>query len=546
MKKKISATDCTAMFDDRFQSLTMKELGIELKHFSVGTAPETPSFLVNQDELKQKIIEKFCTFFDTTKAQGLEIIFLKSNYGNGKSHFIRTIYTFLTEYENVITRKISLKQEETDLKKKILESISQKVLKACAAFFINSVQDDAFSDEQAAILIAVEEKYSIDATLARLLYEAAKSDNITSQVQAMAILKGNYLPDYLKTFGIKKQELNSEFYNNVIVLVSKYLREIDYYLVIVFDEYEHVFSWKNEKFRKNLYADIKHFTDHIATFGNMFFIFAESDSVDNQSESSDDPAFKSRKANMTYQIADISSETEVEKLFQKIRKRYETYYEVSFEAEIDTIIRLVYEDPMIKEKTNYRGYTQAIMRVLDQFRNSSYKETIEKKNKDIINKSSNPAQTEKNSESAQEKYTKWKRATSISKKTMLCEIIEEMISASDETILSKSKKQGIYVTQAGESQCKYFVVATENPNERDFERRLNTLNSDILNKDEKIFILYPAFEGYIALNNRVTSIFYNDSTVNEAFQITYGNDTKETNVETYISLLDVRSNNAKD
>ena len=29
MKKKISANDCKAMFNDKFSSLTMKELGIE-------------------------------------------------------------------------------------------------------------------------------------------------------------------------------------------------------------------------------------------------------------------------------------------------------------------------------------------------------------------------------------------------------------------------------------------------------------------------------------------------------------------------------------
>lgn len=128
------------------------------------------------------------------------------------------------------------------------------------------------------------------------------------------------------------------------------MKEIDYFLVIVFDEYEHVFSWKSEKYRKNLYEDIKLFTDNLATFGNMFFVFAESDSVDNESESSDDPAFKSRKANLTYQIADISSETEVEKLFRMILKRYEKYYEVSFEAYTDDILQMIYDDPLIREK----------------------------------------------------------------------------------------------------------------------------------------------------------------------------------------------------
>ena len=117
----------------------------------------------------------------------------------------------------------------------------------------------------------------------------------------------------------------------------------------------------------------------------MFFVFAESDSVDNESESSDDPAFKSRKANLTYQIADISSETEVEKLFRMILKRYEKYYDVSFNAYIDEMLQMVYDHPMVREKTNYRGYTQVIMRVLDQFRNKPPKTKRVKKNNDSNN-----------------------------------------------------------------------------------------------------------------------------------------------------------------
>ena len=67
MKKSISVNDCKLMFNDKFNTLTMKELGIELKHFLMGTAPENPSFLVNQDELKKKLIDKFCDFFDKNK-----------------------------------------------------------------------------------------------------------------------------------------------------------------------------------------------------------------------------------------------------------------------------------------------------------------------------------------------------------------------------------------------------------------------------------------------------------------------------------------------
>lgn len=540
MKKKISVNDCKSMFNDKFNTLTMKELGIELKHFSMGTAPENPSFLVNQDELKKKITEKFCDFFDVNKAQGLEVVFLKSNYGNGKSHFIRTIYTFLNEYENVITRRVSLKQEETDLKKKILESISQKVLKECATFLINSVEEDALSEEEAAILMAVEEKYSIDANLAKLLYEAARSNDVALQVQAIAILKGNYLPEYLKNFGCKKQELNSEFYYNVIKLVSIYLKEIDYFLVIVFDEYEHVFSWKSEKYRKNLYEDIKLFTDNLATFGNMFFVFAESDSVDNESESSDDPAFKSRKANLTYQIADISSETEVEKLFRMILKRYEKYYEVSFEAYTDDILQMIYDDPLIREKTNYRGYTQAIMRVLDQFRNKPPKAKRVRRNKVSDNENGKIDEGELyNIE--KEKYDKWKKATSISKKTMLCEMLEKMIATSKESIVSKSKKKGEYVTRKNQCLKRYYIISTDNPSKKDFEKRVVNLQDFIFSEEEKIYVLYPASEEDIDDNSNIKTILYNDSTVENSFKIMYGDEIEECDMDVYLSTLDIRS-----
>jgi len=543
MKKKISINDCKAMFNDKFSTLTMKELGIELKHFSMGTAPETPSFLVNQDELKKKIAEKFCDFFDVNNGQGLEVVFLKSNYGNGKSHFIRTIYTFLSEYENVITRRVSLKQEETDLKKKILESISQKVLKECATFLINSVEADALSGEEAAILMAVEEKYSIDASLAKLLYEAARSNDVVIQVQAIAILKGNFLPEYLKNFGVKKQELNSEFYYNVIKLVSIYLKEIDYFLVIVFDEYEHVFSWKSEKYRKNLYEDIKLFTDNIATFGNMFFVFAESDSVDNESESSDDPAFKSRKANLMYQIADISSETEVEKLFIMILKRYEKYYEVSFEAYTDDILQMIYDDPMIREKTNYRAYTQAIMRVLDQFRNKPPKVKGVRRGKD--NDYENGKLDERDN-IEKEKYGKWEKATSISKKTMLCEMIEKMLDISKENIVFKSKKKGEYVTRKNQYLKRYYIISTDNPSKKDFEKRVVNLQDVISSEEEKIYIIYPASEEDIVDNSNIKTILYNDSTVENSFKMMYGNEVEECDMDMYLSTLDIRRSNAKD
>lgn len=543
MKKKISVNDCKSMFSDKFSSLSMKEIGIELKHFSMGTAPENPSFLVNQDDLKKKIIDKFCNFFDETKAQGLEVIFLKSNYGNGKSHFIRTIYTFLSDYENVIVRKVSLKQEETDLKKKILDSVSQKVLKECAVFLVESAEKDALSLDKHSVIMAAIEKYSIDAYLAGILYEVARSNEISLQVQAIAILKGNYLPEYLKNFGIKKKELSSEFYYNVIKLVSIYLKEISYYLVIVFDEYEHVFSWKSEKDRKNLYEDIKLFTDNIDTFGNLFFVFAESDSVSNESESSDDPAFKSRKANLTYQIADISSQNEVDKLFRMILKRYEKYYEISFDAYIDDILQMVYEDPLIKEKTHYRAYTQAIMRALDQFRNKPPKlKKIKKSSKQTNEKVE--FQKLQVDEILKNKLEKWEKSTSISKKTLLCEMFQKMLQDVGENVVDIRKKQGEISVGLGDERKRILIITTDNPSEKDLTKRISNLSLAF----KETIIVYPALnkEADIDMNEKMRVIFYNDETVEATLHAVYDSNLCFENIEAYLAILDKRGKNAED
>ncbi len=543
MKKNISSNDCRFIFTDKFNMLTMKDIGIELKHFSMGTAPEKPSFLVNQDDLKKKIIEKFSGFFDENMSQGLEVIFLKSNYGNGKSHFIRMIYTFLNEYENVIARRVSLKQEETDLKKKILESISQKKLKECAEFIVETALEDAVKDEKDAVLLSVAEKYNVSAKLSQIIYEAARSNEITKQVQAISILKGNYLPSYLKSFDCKSKDLNNDFYYNVIRLISVYLKETTHYLVVVFDEYEHVFSWQSSEARKSLYQDIKLFSDHIDTFSNLFFVFAESDSVENRTESMDDPAFVSRKSNLTYQIADISSEDEVEKLFGMILKRYQKYYSISLEECKEGILQSVYEDSSVKTKTNYRGYTQAIMRALDQFRNQPPKTKKSKKIRLIKKEEMNDNIEDRKAEEA--RIAKWKNATSISRKTILCELLENMLVNVGEQIISRSRKRGEYATRFGNVRKKYYVISTDNPSIKDIIKRYEAISSE-KEEEDLLYILYPAIEGelYVEIDGKL--VCYDANTIKAAFQSIYEDKVTYDNIESYLEILNRRSDNAKE
>ena len=83
-----------------------------------------------------KLIKKFSDFFDSSKSSSMEIIYLKSNYGNGKSHFLKTIYSFLCDFENVIVKQVAIKKEEIDLKLIILKGIGRKLIKEMIDFFV--------------------------------------------------------------------------------------------------------------------------------------------------------------------------------------------------------------------------------------------------------------------------------------------------------------------------------------------------------------------------------------------------------------------------
>ena len=540
MKKSISPNDCKAMFSDKLSSLSMKELGIELKHFAIGTAPEFPSFLVNQDELKKLLIDKFTNFFDPSRSQGLEVIFLKSNYGNGKSHFIRTIHSFLNNFENVFAKKVSLKQEKTDLKIKILEGVGQKAIKDSATFFVNSAVEESLADEKEAILLTLGEKLNINSVLSELLYQAARSEDISKQSQAIAILKGNYLPAYLKTFSLKRTDLTNEFYFNVIRLVCYFLYESNCYLVIVFDEYEHVYSWKDTQARKVFFEDIKLFTDNIDTYKNLFFVFAESESVGNDSESFDDPAYVSRKKGRTYQIENISSEAEVQKLFKMIKSRYEKYYETSLDEYVDEILEEINSDPQVKTNSNYRNYTQVIMRILDQYRNRPSKtRKIKKPNLNFIVPQNDNA--EENANESVRLTDKWKSATSISKKTLLCDALEYILSHSDEKIIIKSKKRGFYQTQNQRDKIEYHIISTDNPSSSDFIKRYNeVLRTQEESDVAKSIILYPYKQGTNDEFKYENVIFYDIDKVPSVLEQIYANNENLEDVFSCLMALETR------
>lgn len=486
MKNSIRPIDCKNIFVDRFNELNMKELGIELKHFAGGTAPESPSVLVNQEKLKQELVDKFTNFFNNEDSQGLEIIYLRSNYGNGKSHFLRTIHVFLNRFDNVISRRISLKQEKSDLKLKILEGIGQQSIKDCSIYFVNQITKKYHQTDETSIITALAEEFEINSLIASLFYKVATSDNISLQAQAIAVLKGNHLAEYLKSLKIKSSEISTYFYADVIRLICKYLNVINNYIVIMFDEYEHIYSWKHKKEQKQFFDDVKEFTDNLDLFKNLCFIFADSASTDltesGRQSVGIDPAYASRKQSHVYTIDNISSEKQVRNLFNMIKIRYEKYYEIDF-TDVEAVFNTIQNSSEISEMSNYRSYSQVIMKTFDEYRNKVGK-----------SKKSSLLKTNTANDSADDILIRWNNYTSMGKKGELFDAIVNLLKNSNEQIKDLSKKKGVLKTINNNEEFEYHVVFTEKPNEKDFINKYNEINAiqgDNLLKN--IFLIYPFF-----------------------------------------------------
>ena len=140
---------------------------------------------------------------------------------------------------------------------------------------------------------------------------------------------------------------------------------------------------------------------------------------------------------------------------------------------------------------------------------------------------------------------KWKKSTSISKKTMLCEILEQILVKTGENIISQSKKRGEYITESMNIKKKYFVVCTDNPSLRDLEKRYRGM-VDKREKDALLYVLYPVIEEQIDIVVGDKLVFYDENTVDMLFRAIYDTEKKYDSIDSYFEILNKRSNNAEE
>ena len=235
-----------------------------------------------------------------------------------------------------------------------------------------------------------------------------------------------------------------------------------------------------------------------------------------------DPAYNSRKSIMTYQIEKINSEEDIKNLFYMIKDRYEKYYEIKLDDYVNEILTKVFVDENIKNNPNYRSYTQTIMKILEDYKEISQEN---KKTRIDINN------LEK----------KWELATSISKKSILCDTLEYILKNSDEEIIYSSKKKGVYQTLKDSTKTSYYIVVTEKASTSDLKKRYNTIKKEQINeKINKTIIIYPYQNGINDISfEGIDIIFYDIKDVYIKLEKIFNNPNHIENVADYLQELEV-------
>ena len=89
------------------------------------------------------------------------------------------------------------------------------------------------------------------------------------------------------------------------------------------------------------------------------------------------------------------------------------------------------------------------------------------------------------------------------------------------------------------------MISTDNPSIKDIIKRYEAISSEKADED-LLYILYPAIEGelYVEIDGKL--VCYDANTIKAAFKSIYEDKVTYDNIESYLEILNRRSDNAKE
>ncbi len=505
MGNPILAKRSENIFEDKFDKLSIKDIAIELKHYRIGTAPENPSFVANQEEAKSKIIQKFKDFFEFS--MGLELPILISNIGDGKTHFIRMISDAFSNINNVRVRRVYVRDEQVDIKLKILEAVERSEINNCVNNILGKCNFyDSDEDYYKAIL---QEKYNINSNLAITLVKSQSKD-IKIHTQAIQLLKGNFDKEFISNYLYDFENSSEEFYFDFLKLLCDYFQYENLYIIIVFDEIEHVMDWKDQEKQRRFFRNIKELTDKLTLYKNIFLILAATQIYGGkdfvQHINLIEPATYDRMKSLFINLRDISSDEEVINLIKYLKKRYEKYYEVNLDENL-VFTKLKQRFKAERVENTYRNYAQEITKIFDEFKEAKYcEEESSEKEEVYILENDIKKELEDIKISA---LKRWKSAASpMANKSFIVEALGAFSYLNGNSLVDINRRTGYLIIEDKDKRKKllYVTYTTKKNLKKIFDNKLEeALTVKKKNSISSMIYLYP--EKLIELDQNIIKAY---------------------------------------
>jgi hypothetical protein len=367
------------MFNDiNREFLVREECLLELNSMRNTQPPEKPTFILNQKDVKGKIINKFTSSY---REEIFAHVLLSGLIGDGKTHFINRIFTHYKNENNFI---IKFRVEDTErtnfnfVKMILSELFSQYYLdfKYGLHNIINKFPYNNKPDSEEDILSYYRREFFISDQLSQVLYKMKTQINLEGPI--LRILGASHGKTELKKLQIDNG-LNTEDYLDILRLfVLNKTRKGQF--IIMLDEFEHAHVSLKPTAKKSFFQGYKRFIDAVTSsneYKQLTLVTAITEQYEGELKNSlnkDETALWSRlEPNLVRLSSFVLSTEELNQLLSELSYRYEKAYDIHFDQEdYKNIYKALRRKFRESQPRSYRSVVSTILYIMDEIRYGTY------------------------------------------------------------------------------------------------------------------------------------------------------------------------------
>ncbi|KAB2481420.1 BREX system ATP-binding domain-containing protein [Bacillus cereus] len=356
--------------------------------------PERPTFIINQQNVKDVIAQKFS---DCYEGFGFSHVVLTGKIGGGKTHFLNWIESRLKKQGEFYTIKFQV-QETNIVKYSLVRMIVAKVFQNyytdfSSAFtdFTKNIQIEK-NDNRDVIISKICEEFDITSNLAILFYALYEQNDKSSA--ALRIIGASHGRTEIQRLKIK--ELNDNDYIKIIEMFLNH-KSRSGFLLILLDEFEHAFSSLTVNARNKFFVSYKEFIGKAIQFNqpSVALITSVTEQYEGNLESAVSKNEQALWTRLKPQITELlefnpTNNEEFMELFMHLSTRYKVAYKYDIGEDYPQEMKKYFLDYIGGRSTQAISYRDAIsnmIKIMDELRmrKKSLGDIREEKSKEIEN-----------------------------------------------------------------------------------------------------------------------------------------------------------------